>query len=303
MSSPTVRGTCFGFAVHSALTFEYLRGGEGTPLAISAPSESGKAPDDELIGDWVVNGDVQFHARLFSDGTRFRYWVDRSGWFVIDPNAPSIALPEGEHPIRREERLWGMPALLCYLARGDLPVHAAAVEVDGGAVVLAAPRTFGKTTMAAGFVRAGHRLLSEDLTCLRLEPSPAVVPGPAMLRLREDVAAQLELESGRRLEGPDDRVRVALADEQRGDCTPVPLHSIVFLRPSPGAAHVLPAPVADAIRDLHSLCFHLPGLDARARTFTQVADLVGRVNVVDLAFSHSLERLGDTVDAVVAAGV
>ena len=96
MSSETFRGTCFGFAVYSPLSFEYLRGGEGTKLTISAPSVSGAAPDDELIGDWVVDGDAPFHARLFSNGRDFRYWVDGSGWFVIDPNAPTIALPEGE---------------------------------------------------------------------------------------------------------------------------------------------------------------------------------------------------------------
>ena len=33
--------------------------------------------------------------------------------------------------------------------------------------------------MAAAFHRAGHRVLSEDTTCVRLGPEPAVVPGPA----------------------------------------------------------------------------------------------------------------------------
>ena len=57
--------------------------------------------------------------------------------------------------------------MLCFRARGDTALHAAAVEVDGQAVVLGAPGTFGKTTLAAAFHAAGHRLLSEDTTCIR----------------------------------------------------------------------------------------------------------------------------------------
>ena len=53
--------------------------------------------------------------------------------------------------------------------------------------------------MAAAFHRAGHRVLSEDTTCVRLGPEQAVVPGPAMLRVRHDVAAELELPSVRRV--------------------------------------------------------------------------------------------------------
>src|SRR5918992_1328313 len=121
-----------------------------------------------------------------SDGT-FSLWIQDSGWFRVDPRSPAIEIPTTPSGRRRENRVWGIPAALCYMARGDQAVHAAAVDVDGSALLLAAPGRFGKTTLAGGFLRLGHRLLSEDMSCVRSGTPPEVIPGPAGLRLRRDV--------------------------------------------------------------------------------------------------------------------
>ncbi|MCJ7738930.1 MAG: hypothetical protein MUQ10_16710, partial [Anaerolineae bacterium] len=39
----------------------------------------------------------------------------------------------------------------------------------------------------------GYRVLAEDVACVRLEEAAVVIPGPALLRLRRDVADRLEL--------------------------------------------------------------------------------------------------------------
>ena len=153
-----------------------------------------------------------------------------------------MTLPDTENVVRREERLWSIPAMLCFLARGDAALHAAAVEVDGQAVVLAAPGSFGKTTLAAAFHAAGHRLLSEDTTCIRGAEAPLVVPGPAMLRLRHDVAEQLEIPNATPVGTvEDDRVHLALDPAVRGDCSPVPLRAIVLLRHADEGFRIEPA--------------------------------------------------------------
>ena len=77
------------------------------------------------------------------------------------------------------------------MARGDLAVHAAAVDVDGSALLLAAPGRYGKTTLAAAFAGQGYRLLAEDTTCYRPSSDPSVLPGLAMLRIRPDVHEHL----------------------------------------------------------------------------------------------------------------
>jgi hypothetical protein len=290
-------GACYGFGVTSSVPLEYLREGSGDPLEIAAPAAEGPGPDSALLVEWQPAPERTLAARLFSDGQTFRLWIGDGGWFSVDPAAGRIELP-ADGGIRREERLWGIPSLLCFLARGDLPLHAAAVETDRGALLVAAPRTYGKTTMAAAFHRAGHRVLSEDTTCVRLGPEPAVVPGPAMLRVRHDVAAELELPSVRLVGESDDRVHYAL--EAPGDCEPVPVRGVVFLDVSDDAATLETVHRGDAIRDLWALSFRLPTEEDVARSFAGVTDLAAAVPVLRLRRPLDLGALGNQLDLVLA---
>jgi hypothetical protein len=291
-------GTCYGFEVRTELPLAYLRGGAGDPLEVRAEAAEGEGPDDELLIEWQASPGRPLEAKLWSDGRRFRLWIGDGGWFSVDPAAPWIDVP-ADGGIRREERLWGIPALLCFLARGDLPLHAAACEIDGGAVVLAAPRTYGKTTMAAAFHRAGHRVLNEDTACIRLGPDAAVVPGPAMLRVRHDVAAGLELPAVRLVGEDADRVHYALDDP--GDCEPVPLRAVVFLDEGDTPA-LEPVGPPEALRDLWALSFRLPTEEDVGRSFAAVADLAAAVPVLRLRRPLALDALADHV-ALVADGV
>ena len=290
-------GACYGFCVRSSVPLEYLREGGGDPLEIVAPADEGPRSDDALLVEWEPAPERPLEARLYSDGESFRLWIGDGGWFSVDPSAGRIDVP-ADGGIRREERLWGIPSLLCFLARGDLPLHAAAVEADGGAVIVAAPRTYGKTTMAAAFHRAGHRVLSEDTTCVRLGPEPAVVPGPAMLRVRHDVAAELELPSVRRVGESDDRMHYAL--EAPGGCEAVPVRAVVFLDVSDERAALEPVHRGDAIRDLWALSFRLPLEEDVARSFGGVTDLAAAVPVLRLRRRLDLASIDDHVGLVLA---
>ena len=118
--------------------------------------------------EWLPRPDHPFHARLFQVGDGdFDVWIDGMGTYRVAPGEPSVTVPADAEPVRREERLWGIPAALCFTRRGDLPLHAAAIEIDGRAVLLAAPGRFGKTTLATAFLARGRRVLAEDLACLR----------------------------------------------------------------------------------------------------------------------------------------
>jgi hypothetical protein len=202
--------------------------------------------------------------------------------------------------VRTEERLWGIPALLCFRERGDLPLHAASVEVGDRALILAAPRTYGKTTLAAAFHRAGHRVLSEDLSCIRLDPEPHVVPGPAMLRLRHDVAAVLDLPDADVVGEDDDRIHYALG--RRGGCEQVPLQEIILLHDSDGDTTLEPADVPDALRDLWALSFRLPSENDVSRSFAAIADLVGRVPVRRLRRPLRLDDVDRDVERLMTVG-
>jgi hypothetical protein len=306
VSAERIRGTCFGFEVRSSLPFHYLRSGEGEALDVSAPSTEGTSAGDRLVCEWTFTDETPFNARLYGNEPVYRLWIEGSGWFVINPQVPSISLPqeepEGENAVRREERLWGIPVFLCIHARGDLPLHAAAVEVEGEAILLAAPRTFGKTTLAAGFARSGHRLLSEDLCRIVLSSTPSVVPGPAMLRLRRDVGERLEIPFAEPLDLGDDRVHLALDGARRGNCQPVPIRAIAFLGRSENGFTLERVDNAEAVRNLFVLASRLGGDEDCARAFEGVADLTGSVPVWRVSYPLGLDELESTVERI-AKGV
>jgi len=296
---PPSAGTCYGFDIRSALAFEFLRQGSGEALEVEQAATDAAPAGGTLVFDWPANGELP-HTRLFQHNGGFQYWVDGGGWFLVEPGVPRVTVPIADDAIRREERLWGLPLLLCFAARGDLPLHAAAVDVGGEAVLIGAPRTFGKTTLAAAFLAAGHRVLSEDITCLRLRPHVQIVPGPAMLRVRADVAGDLDLRHADPVGGDEARVHLAVAERARGTCDPVPLRAIVVLREGSGAPALVGVNAADALPDLWELSFRLQGAASFAASFGALVDLVASVPVWNLFRPLRIDRLNETVEAVLA---
>lgn len=301
--APPSTGTCFGYDVHTGVRLSFLRQASGDASAVpldvlEADEPAGDRPP--LLAEWTPRPGNELHARLHLDGNYFRFWTDREGWFLIDVAAPSIAVPPSADPVRREVRLWGLPAALCYIARGDLPLHAAAVEVDGRALVFAAPGRFGKTTLAAAFLRAGHRVLAEDLTCCRLSPTPEVLPGPAVLRVRRDMYERLELGGTVAVAEEPERVFLALEEPRRGSGAPVRLSGIVLLREHQEGPRLEPLSAQAALPDLWSLSLNLPTDEDRARCFTGIATLAMGVKLWNLYRPLQFELLPSVVELLVS---
>jgi hypothetical protein len=285
----------FGFDVHSSFIFETLREPGGRdPLEIVGRQVEDSSPKHELV---VELDEPALHARIYHDGATYRLWLRGVGWFDVDPRIPRIAAPPGAASLEREEVVWGLPALLCFLHRGDASLHAAAVEVAGAAILLVAPQAHGKSTLAAAFGRRGHRILSEDLTCIRLEPSACVIPGPASLRLRDDVAQEVEVPFGRMLGRRHGRTRYALDD--RGDCGPVPLRAVLLLHPSDDEISLEPVEPRRTLRDLWQSSFWLTE-SHRRHSFECVAGLANEVPIMKLRRPLRTEALAATVDHVLA---
>lgn len=292
-------GTCFGFSVRSSLDFHFLRFGDGEPMQVSGPSTPPEGDAGELVQQWRRTTEVPFETNLYREGDCYRLQMAESSWFVIDTQRPRVVVPDDPNAVRREERLWGIPAILCFLARGDLQLHAAAVEINGGAIVIAAPQTHGKTTIAATFHNAGFRLLSEDVTCIRDLDGPHIVPGPAVLRIRRATAERIEIADAQEVGVRDDRVHFSIAPARRGDCRPVPLRAILMLRESEHGFRLERPASADAVRDLWPLSFNLPTAADRARCFAGVTDLTAAVAVQNLYRPFRIEELPAAVSFVV----
>lgn len=290
---PTRRGTCYGFEIRSRLDFHYLRGGTGAPLELG----EARPPEGEL-GELLRTWDppaFPVRVRLYGEDGRYRIFNGDAGWFTVDPEGGRLGVPVHGDPVRREERTWGFPTMLCFLARGDLALHASSIQVDGSALVLAAPRRFGKTTLAAAFAAAGHRVLAEDLTCIRPGPQPAVVPGPAMLRLRRDVADRLLVPGSTEVGRDEERIHLSL-DVGRGTCDPVPVGGIALLLEGDGEPTLEPAHPTDVVRDLWALSFKLPTDADRSRCFHAVSRVASAVPVWHLTRRLRLDALGPTME-------
>lgn len=293
------RGSCAGYEVHSsARQFMALRSGGGERLLVEDGDEP--SPTGEVMATWQARPGNPFHGRLLRDGRSYAFWASDAGWYLIDPSRRRITMSGGAEPLRAELRLFGIPAAICAFDGGDLPLHASAVEVAGQAVVLAAPTMHGKTTLAAAFAGEGHRLLSEDTIRCSLTDVPSVFPGPAVVRLRSDVAQALVIPGATAAwtSAEDGRTAFVFDESARGSGHAVPLRAVLMLRSGIDRATLTRVPAAEAARDLFALAFRLNTDESRAACFTRAVDLAANVEVMNLHRPMTIASLREVVSLV-----
>ena len=100
-----------------------------------------------------------------SDGPGLRRVVRRQARFIFDGRAVFEPLP-ADHAYALLE--WAMNWCISSHSHQFLIVHAAVIERDGAAVILPAPPGSGKSTLCAGLIHSGWRLLSDELTLIHM---------------------------------------------------------------------------------------------------------------------------------------
>src|SRR2546430_10593977 len=155
----------FGFRVRCGPPLRCLRpGGGGEPHDVVVAWEPAQRPATAPCADWPLAGlGGKVRGTLYQLNQGFEFWTTDIGGYRIDPEAGRIEMPACDDHLAREQRLWTTPAALCFMHRGDVPLHAAAVETDAGAVLLAAPHHRGQTTLALAFQRLRVPVPSEGL--------------------------------------------------------------------------------------------------------------------------------------------
>ena len=295
---PSAEPSVFGFRVNTTLPLHFLRTGGGEEsLDVVQSDDVGEDANGELLGQWPLQGtEYPAFAKLCRVPTGYEYWTSDAGLFRVDLSRGRITVPRASDELLLEQRLHGMPMILSFLARGDVSLHAAAVEIGKEAVVLAAPSRYGKTTLAFAFQRAGHRVLSEDLVCCRPRTAEAI-PGPALLRLRPDVFEGATPSGTHVVAQRPDRIFLGFDAFTRGSGAPVPIKAIVFLREGDEMAAVR-VPPQTALKDLWRLSFRTGTEEARAASFQQLARLAGSVPCWNVARRLTLASLNPTVEII-----
>ena len=201
-------GVLHGFQPVSDLSFEYLRGGTGEPFAVAELESEADEPEGDLVVEWTPIP----NRRIWASSTRTGR-ATGSGSKATGPRGRSAGSER-----RAAERSGGLGAARgAALGRADdallpRPRRRAAAcgrgrrRREGPAC---APGYYGKTTLAAGS--------TPPATASSPRTSPAsgsrqaaVVPGPALLRVRRDVAESFDLPGARAVAESDNRVHFSL---------------------------------------------------------------------------------------------
>jgi hypothetical protein len=300
MTSRPPVGTCFGFALSADSPIWFLREGDGSPLAVKHEPDYSPVAGD-LITEWLPTERNPVEGRLHVGGNRGSYalWIRHEGWYSIDPRRQEITTSSRYETIAGSIRLLGLPLLLCCLARGDTTLHAAAVSVNGRAILLAAPGQHGKTSLSIAFGAAGYSLLTEDLSCLRISSDGVgLIPGPSFLRIRPDMVAHLP-KGAYVVEGRyGDRI-AARPSLPLASASPLQVGAVVFLSGFNSQFELTTLSPTAALTDLWFLSFHLPTDADRNRKFAALVDIAKTVPILRLVRPRDRARLSETVERLV----
>jgi len=167
------------------------------------------------------------------DGQTYLRWTDRFE-FLISPDGRSVAArPLDGEPIETFHTYLLGPALsFALLKQGFDPLHATTVTIDGAAVAFLGDAGYGKSSLAAAFLRVGHRLLTDDL--LVLSPNGdgfTAHPGPPRIKLFPEIARSVFGRArGARMTKTTSKLVIPL-DDRHASSSAVPLAAMYVVVP------------------------------------------------------------------------
>jgi len=199
-------------------------------------------------------------------------------------------------------------ALLC---AGIEPLHSTSVVVDGRAVAFLGDCGYGKSSLGAAFLAAGHRLLTDDLLVLDERAGGWIgQPGPSRMKLFPEMADHFFGPGAPRVPmnggTPKAVLRIPEASMQRA---PTPLAALVFLHPpeaSESDVRLEPTTAREAFVGLTTNTFNdlLRGPERLRRHLAWASRVASGVPVWRLSYPRDLAVVPQVVERVarLAAG-
>ncbi len=310
-SIPAYRYFVYGMTVRSEIPLALPEHGSGElgkiELRIAPASYFAKAARS-LPGP--SESDCFYESSLQGDGSTY-VRAEGVGEFLISPDGGQIT---GRRYDRAHEEsfqvyLLGQALSHALVKQGFEPLHATAIVVDGEAAILMGSSGFGKSSLAACFLEAGDRLLTDDL--LILQPSRAGVtayPGPARIKLFPQQAHRLLHEAAGKVAMNPETKKLILPIRQGGSASlPVPVRGIyALLPPGPAAVRkairITPLPPRESFMALVENTFNYQILDPlRLERQFEAASLVARLMAVKtVSYPRILARLPEVREAILA---
>ena len=218
-----------------------------------------------------------------------RRWVRPQVRFVFDGVAPFEPLHH-DHAYPLLE--WSMNWCISAHAHAGLLLHSAVVEREGLAAILPAPPGSGKSTLCAGLIHRGWRLLSDEVALVSLaDGAVSALARPVSLKNESmDVIRRFAPQavfnrvSHGTVKGAVTHVRAPTAHVQRVAERARP-RWVIFPRYVAGAAPTLsPRSKADSMLELARNAFNYAVLGRQG--FEVLSDMVDGCDCFDLAYSQ-----------------
>jgi hypothetical protein len=246
---------------------------------------------------------------VLHDGSTYVGW-ESIGEFLVDADGRQIACrPAARSSVESFQVYMLGQALSFALVKQHLePLHATVVVIDGAGVAFLGGSAFGKSTLAASFLAAGYRLLTDDLLVVQ-ESSGAVVayPGPPRIKLFPEMARRFLGEVAGDRMNPDTGKLIVPLDESRTWAEPVPLAAMyVISSPQEGCRQSGVTGQAlsprETVIELLKGTFNsrVVGASRVQRHFTLTARLAELLPVKRLTYPRHVECLKDVQDMVLS---
>ena len=217
----------------------------------------------------------------------------------------AVVIPEARTPAVRaaviEDAYQRAVLPMALQAHGQEVIHASAVIMPQGVVALCGRSQTGKSTMAYGLHRRGHRVWADDALVFDASAeSVDAIPYPHRLRIREEAAEYFDL---RELRRQDTSSWTAL--EQAQD-EPAPLACLFLLerdtqRSDSVETTRLSSAQAFASVITHAYLFRLRDPERKRRMMGKYLALATQVPVFRMQFRATLDQLSAMLDQVESA--
>jgi hypothetical protein len=287
---------------------EYCDGGLGQVEYVSAPARTFLTAMQGV--DFHPRSDSWYRYAFLRDGSTYVQWQGVGEFLVsIDGRRISCRHQEGSSFESFQVYMLGQALSFALVKQGFEPLHATVAVVNDHAVAFLGSHAFGKSTLAACFLEAGHRLLTDDLLILQQSANRVLAyPGPPRIKLFPKMAGRFLAHTasrGRMNEGTDKLILPI--DEHQSCAGPVPLKAIYSLagpgdmcrRPRVSIETLSPR---EAFLQLVRGTFnrHLVTRQRLGRQFGIMAALAGLIAVKKLSYPRAIDRLQEVREMVVA---
>lgn len=192
---PSELYTAFGLVIDSQIQCPELTRSHAasiSPTSVNVSIRFGRVP--ERLADPVLDT-THWQARSDAALLRLEEWAG-ARFLIRNGNEIVVETMAGYDAAQMRIFLLGSAMGMLLMQRGQIPLHANTVVIDGVAVAIAGPIGAGKSTLTAELHALGCTFLADDVSAVQIvDGMPYVAPGYPRIKLWADSVAHLGIDS------------------------------------------------------------------------------------------------------------